>query len=69
MDGSETHNTACGGCASIALKVLIFFYVFLNFKKLVLNEGDTIITERFYAEMADQEVTMNDTHLLMFWSL
>jgi len=69
VDGSETHNTACGGCASIAFKVLLFFYVFLNFKKLVLNEGDTIITERFYAEMADQEVNMNDTHLLMFWSL
>ena len=61
VDGNETHNTAIGGCCSIFVKVLIWFYVFLNFKKMVRIEGDTIITENHYIDMADLEVTLNET--------
>ena len=67
--GSATHNTWLGGCCSIIVKVVIWIYIFLNFKKLVLLEGDNIITQFYYSELADTEVALNDTHLLIFWTL
>jgi hypothetical protein len=69
IQGSSTANTSLGGCCSIAVKVIIWIYVLLNFKKLVLLEGDSILTQFYYEDLADTEVALNDTHLLLFWTV
>ena len=38
----DTHNTVIGGCFSMLIKLAMSIYVFLNFKKLVFKEADTI---------------------------
>ena len=37
-----THNTTIGGFTSILIKLAMTVYIFLNFKKLLLKEDDSI---------------------------
>jgi hypothetical protein len=70
FEGLETHNTAFGGCCSIFIKLAITVYVFLNVKKLLFAEDDTIVTQVFYMEMADEPpISHRETDVLVFWSI
>ena len=41
----DTHNTTTGGFFSLFIKLAMTIYVFLNFKKLILSEGDSLSSE------------------------
>ena len=70
FEGYETHNTTFGGFCSILIKIAISVYVFINIKKLIFAEDDTIRTEVFYMEMADEPpISHSDTDVLVFWSI
>lgn len=70
FEGSETHNTALGGCFSILIKILMFVYIVLNIKKLVWKEDDNITTQIFFEDMlALKETTMDEAALLIFWDI
>ena len=70
FEGYDTHNTAFGGCCSILIKIAISVYVFLNCKKLIFAEDDTVVTQVFYQEMADEpQISHKDTGVLIFWSI
>ena len=43
FEGSETHNTALGGCCSIIVKIVVFIYIIMKIKILVFRENDTIV--------------------------
>jgi hypothetical protein len=38
----QSHNTFIGGFVSMFIKISMSIYVFLNFKKLILKEADSI---------------------------
>ena len=52
------------------IKIAITVYVFLNIKKLVLTEDDTIVTQIYYAELTDEPpISLVDIDVLIFWNI
>jgi hypothetical protein len=52
------------------IKLCMFVYIILNFKKLILKEDDNIVTKLFYRELADEGIlNLNETEGLVFWVL
>jgi hypothetical protein len=37
----DSHKTVIGGSFSIFIKIAMFIYVFMNFKKMILKEDDS----------------------------
>jgi hypothetical protein len=43
----DTHNTIIGGIFSIAIKLFMFIYICILWKKMVLSEGNDLSSEEF----------------------
>jgi hypothetical protein len=50
-----SHNTTIGGCTSIFIKLAMIVYIFLNFKKLILKEDDSINLQFTTMNLDDME--------------
>ena len=63
----DSHKTAIGGVFSIFIKIAMFTYVFMNFKKMLLNEQDSNSIEYNLIELDGQpETKFNETNFMMF---
>ena len=63
-----THNTTIGGCTSILIKLAMSVYIFLNFKKLILKEDDSIDLQYYSVNLDELEpVNYNESDFMAFW--
>ena len=65
-----THNTTIGGCTSLLIKMAMTVYIFLNFKKLIFKEDDSIGLQYYSINLDELEPTEYATSDFMaFWVL
>ena len=66
----DSHQTLIGGFFSIFIRLAMFIYVFMNFKKMILHEDDSTFTEvntidlEEYGEKPFSETEMNMFHVI-----
>ena len=54
----DSHNTFIGGFFSLFIKAALMFYVFSNFKKMIMNEEDKNFTENGVVEQGKSETVL-----------
>ena len=65
-----THNTVIGGLFSILIKVAMSVYVFLNFKKLLFKEDDSIGLRYYNINLNELDpVDYSTSDFIAFWVL
>ena len=63
----DSHKTMIGGLFSLFIRLGIFCYVFLNFKRMLLNENDLNYTLIGIVDLEELgEVLYNETSLTIF---
>jgi hypothetical protein len=63
----DSHKTVVGGLFSCLIKVVMFIYVFINFKKMILNESDSNSMEYNLVDLdSDPVKKFQDTNFKMF---
>ena len=67
----ETHTTIVGGSVSIIIKIGLYFYFYLCFRRLILHERDTITTTLMLNNVGDAGTGVDylDLDMTIFWVL
>ena len=70
VEGDEAHKTWFGGLLSIVISCLMFVYVFLLFKKMIMHEED-VLNYKFPDESLEEvgEISYKEAHNMIFFQL
>mmetsp|Transcript_41069 Transcript_41069/g.62447 ORF Transcript_41069/g.62447 Transcript_41069/m.62447 type:complete len:103 (-) Transcript_41069:1838-2146(-) len=63
----ESHKTILGGIVSLIVHTIIFIYIYIHLKKMILKEDNKNYTEASVVNLAEEgEVPLINTHTLTY---
>ena len=63
----DSHKTLIGGVFSFVIRLIMFIYVVILFKRLFLNEGDNNFTKLDVLDLEEfGKIKLSDTNLTVF---